>query len=310
MDWSKNLFKHPRTPAMSGDNANSQPTSTMATSSIPREEVKPVIPIFSYAQAAKGKTAPSQTSSAASKAPSDTSASSVKNGPVSEATAASSDVKQPEGRQNKSEAIAKPEIFQKSTRASRKDAALHDQNETNAPQDTTEDSPAGGAHENGSIEPPSQERSRSAASTDEKALANGVGESGSDKTVSNATVSDQSSDKEKASEPSDSGWEETKPAAFKEAPLPPVNVWAQRMAQGSKAKPLNGSAIQPAKQSNAGNGSSNISLDDSKSNEVAGDHRKPDPRRRVKNGVEDRLPPKDGARALDGKSRSHESSYI
>lgn len=164
--------------------------------------------------------------------------------------------------------------------------------------------------ENHAIVPRAGEIEGPSAESEEPVVSNGVLETVPDKDNSATSTADGSADKESSAAINEQAWEEPKPAPFKDAPPPPVNFWAQRMAQIPKTKASNGVLISNAKQPVAGNGLPSLGVEDVKIVDAASDTRKHDGKRKPKPGTDERFSNKDNVRTNEGKLRSNDSKQF
>ena len=300
-----------------GENLQQQQADTMSgIAQEPPKEVKPAIPAFSYAQAARSKAPSVPATPSASMAKSDTSDTGTKRDADPDPVPSLQDSKNDSGKRTTSEG-GKPQ---------RNDSRAGGEPGTNkmaATNGTVKDQ-ASGAQSKAAASgaqitstSPSPDFGTSSMSTlpkDEDGLSavNGSSESTWDKqsqSSNNGSKNDEKANAEKdnAQKASEAPWDEAKPepASLKEAPPPPVNFWAQRMAQIPKVRPQQSAPLQTPKQVVLTNGTGGAG-ELGKPTESSGEHRKQENKKKSKGNVEDRPMIKEGSKSADGKVKNGE----
>ena len=311
-------------PADDSKNEQRQQKQTDAMSTAtqkPAEEPRPAIPVFSYAQAAKGKAPSVPATPSLSMALSDTAEHGAKKDTSSETNTTLTGSKTGSGKRTASEG-GKPQgdEFKSGTEKDMTRTAL-----TNGTEKETEpvapSNPGASAPETTSNSP-SPDFGTTSVSTlppkedDAFSAANESSESTWDKQSQSSQNGGKNGDKantekENAQGAVEPSWDEEKPepASLKEAPPPPVNFWTARMAQTPKAKPQQTSVPQTLKPAALTNGVSNAS-ESAKMTEPNSDAKKPDGKRKAKGVAEDRPTMKEGSKSADGKAKNGEGNAL
>ena len=281
------------------------------------KEMKPAIPVFSYAQAAKSKAPSVPVIPSAGMAKSETGDTGTKMDTEADPIPSFRDSKNDSAKRTISEG-GKPQ---------RNDFKVSGEPGTNkmSANGTEKDlgsgvqSKAAGSGTQITHTAPSPDFGASSISTlpkdeDGFSAVNGSSESTWDKqsqTSHNGSKNDERAiaEKDAAQKASDAPWDETKPesALLKEAPPPPVNIWAQRMAQIPKTKPQQTAPLQTSKQAVMTNGTGGAS-EPARPTESSGEQRKQENRKKSKGNVDDRLVVKENNKSADGKAKNGEGS--
>lgn len=282
------------------------------------KEARPAVPAFSYAQAAKGKVPSIPTTPPVSMAKSDTSDTSAKKEVNVEVRTISPGSRYDLGKQTTSEggkpkgselkAAGEPgpigEAIGNGNGALKEPASTVESTAITPASDTTSTSP----------NPKSGPALVSPMPKDEDnaPMVNGLAESTSDKHSQSSQNGKKNGEKvntakDGSEKSSEAPWDEDKPetASLKEAPPPPVNFWAQRMAQPTKAKPQQSAPMQMPKPASLPNGVS-IAGESVKTTESAGEPRKLENKKKSKASTEDRPTMKEGSKSVEGKIKGGE----
>ena len=297
-----------------------QTDSISATAQEPSQEikmeVKPAIPVFSYAQAAKSKAPSVPATPSIGMAKSDTNDLATKKGQESNSNPPPSESKNSAPKRATSEgATPRGNDFKASN-----DPPL---SKPTAPEGAVKEQvseiqtkPATSGNQNVS-KSPSPDFGTTSISTlpkddDGFSAVNGSSDSTWDKqsqTSQNGNKNEEKDNVEKdtVQKELDGAWDEAKPesASLKEAPPPPVNFWAQRMAQNPKVKPQQSAPPQSLKPVPATNGTAPAG-ESVKPNESSVEYKKQESKKRTKGNLDDRPTNKEGSKSVEGKGRSGE----
>lgn len=287
------------------------------TQDAPREP-RPAVPTFSYAQAAKGKVPSVPAPSPPTKAISDTSESSSKKDTNPEVGRTLPDAKDTAGKQATTDTVkslsSDPKILgESSPKEGVTGNGILKEPESNAGSTAIPSEPYL-APTAPSPTPALESASPVIKDKDEGMVpaVNGSAESAWDRHSQSSQTESKQGEKAHAAQDGaqnnpEGSWDEEKPetAALKEAPPPPVNFWAQRMAQPAKGKVQQSTSIQVSKPVALANGNA-LASESNKLSEAGGDTRKQESKKRSKVNAEDRPVMREGAKLMDGKAKNGE----
>lgn len=289
------------------------------TQDAPREQ-RTAVPAFSYAQAAKGKVPSTPATPPLSMAKSDTSESSIKKDTNVEASTTSPDQKAAPGKQMISEGPKPQSSDIKATGEPSPIKNVTGNGTVEEPVSNVAPAAIASASEIASTSPSPHSGPTSVSSLpkDENSAptVNGSAEPALDKQSQPSQNGSKHGDKANAANDSsqkmlEASWDDEKPetAMLKEAPPPPVNFWAQRMAQPAKVKPQQSNSIQIPKPVTLPNGVGSAS-EAARVTEAGGEPRKQESKKRSKGNTEDRPTMKEGGKSADGKAKSAEGRPV
>ena len=290
-------------------------TMSSTTQEAPKE-VRPAIPAFSYAQAAKGKAPSVPANLPVSIAKSDTSETGAKKDTNAEASPILPATNNGSGRRIISEGGKPHDSDFKATcepsphRNATGNGAVKESTsnaESTAVASAPEMTSTFPAPNSGPISTSPLPRDDDGAPT-----VNGSSESTWDKHSQSSQNGSKNGEKasaakDNAQKASEASWDEEKPEpiSLKEAPPPPVNFWAQRMAQPTKAKPQQSAPLQISKPVTLANGVGGAG-ESARNTESGGEPRKQENKKKSKGNTEDRPTMKEGSKSAEGKTKNGE----
>ena len=287
------------------------------TQDAPREP-RPAVPTFSYAQAAKGKVPSVPAPSPPTKAISDTSESSSKKDTNAELGRTLPDSKDTAGKQATTDTVKSLSSDLKILGESTPQEGVTGNGILKEPGSTVESTAIPSDPDVAPTAPspiPALESALPVTKDKDDGMVpavNGSAESAWDRHSQSSQNESKQGEKAHAAKDgaqnnAEGSWDEEKPeiAALKEAPPPPVNFWAQRMAQPAKGKVQQSTPIQASKPVALSNGNA-FAGESSKLSEAGGETRKQESKKRSKVNPEDRPVMREGAKSVDGKAKNGE----
>ena len=275
------------------------------------EDVKPAVPVFSYAQAAKGKPTPSvPAASTGSKAVSEPGETDV---PKSEAAkvkpSPDSKAQSTPGTLNEVPTIASELSKSGQDIRSVTESGRNESQTNHSSPKGSQAGPLGHAPATNTDIPDSPQIDASANTQNQngESAANYVSSNVPDKSANASQNETGVNGKDGLQSADEASWTEERASnpALKEAPPPPINFWAQRMAQAPKPKAQQSVSTQTPKPTPPANGQANDSTTPSEAN---GEAKRQENKRRPRNVADDRSAAKEGARSTDGKGKPAEGN--
>ena len=287
----------------------SQIRTMPATTQNAHEEIKPAIPVFSYAQAAKGKPLPAQTSSNSSKSLPEVAGFDVRKKSDLETVKSSADSIGAGSHHVRIMDSPQADFAPKSTSEMQTERGdgRNDSGKMQTPATNSTLEP----HETGHLSEFATNKVTSGASSIEKrdkegSLPLAAPTETEGETAASNQQNESKSDELESTQNMENSWGEEKSGAnpFKEAPPPTVNFWAQRMAQIPKTKVDQSSSSVQTKPAAMTNGLSPATNEAPKVAENHTDSKIRETKKKPRHIPEDKLSAKDSTRSLEAKVKS------